>query len=358
MKISLRKHLPLATIALGVVLGLGACGVAGDADLGDDDRAALAARAGAPGPGDLDVSIAATRGSFSAGEAVALDVTFINRSQRAVRLLAWQAVADDLEEDLFRVAHADQAVAFTGPHYKRPTPTDADFVVLRPGASLTRPVDLTAFYDLARTGLYAIRYETELAGPAAQPFKLASNDVTVWIEGRAATSPDELGSLTYNKCTTTQIGTVQQAVGAASTMTNGASAYLANSPSATPRYTTWFGSFSTSGWSTARSHFTSIKDAIDTRPLSFDCGCKKRYYAYVYANQPYKVYLCSVFWSAPLTGTDSKGGTLVHEISHFDVVANTDDYAYGQTNAKALASSDPGKALSNADNHEYFAETR
>jgi peptidyl-Lys metalloendopeptidase len=43
-------------------------------------------------------------------------------------------------------------------------------------------------------------------------------------------------------------------------------------------------------------------------------------------------------------------------MSHFTVVAGTDDWAYGQTAAKALAISDPAKALDNADSHEYFAE--
>jgi peptidyl-Lys metalloendopeptidase len=90
--------------------------------------------------------------------------------------------------------------------------------------------------------------------------------------------------------------------------------------------------------------------------VKFDCGCKKKYYAYVYPNQPYNIYVCSVFWSAPMTGTDSKAGTLVHEMSHFYVVASTDDYVYGQTNAKNLAITNPNNAVDNADNHEYFAE--
>jgi peptidyl-Lys metalloendopeptidase len=108
--------------------------------------------------------------------------------------------------------------------------------------------------------------------------------------------------------------------------------------------------------STAKSHFTAIADAFDTKPITVDCGCKKKYYAYVYPNQPYEIYVCAVFWKAPLSGTDSKGGTLVHEMSHFNVVAATDDWAYGQTNCKSLALSDPQKALNNADSHEYFAE--
>jgi peptidyl-Lys metalloendopeptidase len=96
---------------------------------------------------------------------------------------------------------------------------------------------------------------------------------------------------------------------------------------------------------------------MDTQPITFDCTCKKKnVYAYVYPNQPYKIFLCGVFWTAPATGTDSKAGTLIHEMSHFNVVASTDDWAYGQTNAKNLALSDPVKAIDNADSHEYFAE--
>lgn len=68
------------------------------------------------------------------------------------------------------------------------------------------------------------------------------------------------------------------------------------------------------------------------------------------------VTLCSLFWSAPATGTDSKAGTLIHESSHFTKNGGTDDIAYGQTKAKALAKSSPAQAINNADSHEYFAE--
>src|SRR4029079_13497331 len=75
-----------------------------------------------------------------------------------------------------------------------------------------------------------------------------------------------------------------------------------------------------------------------------------------YRHQPYKIYLGRVYWSAPATGTDSQAGTLIHEVSHFTVVAGTDDLAYGQTAAKARATSAPASAIRNADSHEYFAE--
>jgi peptidyl-Lys metalloendopeptidase len=43
-------------------------------------------------------------------------------------------------------------------------------------------------------------------------------------------------------------------------------------------------------------------------------------------------------------------------MSHFNVVAGTDDWAYGQSAASSLAISDPNKAIDNADSHEYFGE--
>jgi peptidyl-Lys metalloendopeptidase len=76
----------------------------------------------------------------------------------------------------------------------------------------------------------------------------------------------------------------------------------------------------------------------------------------VYPAQPYAIYVCKAFWTAPLTGTDSRGGTLLHELSHFDVVAATDDHVYGQQGAAELARTDPARAVNNADSHEYFGE--
>lgn len=44
--------------------------------------------------------------------------------------------------------------------------------------------------------------------------------------------------------------------------------------------------------------------------------------------------------------------TLLHETSHFAANGGTNDYAYGQSAAKSLATSDPARAVMNADLHE------
>ena len=104
------------------------------------------------------------------------------------------------------------------------------------------------------------------------------------------------------------------------------------------------------------SNFTAIKDAFENKPVKIDCDCDEPYFAYVYPARPYTVWVCRAFWAAAVTGTDSRGGTLLHELSHFDVVAATDDHVYGQAGAAELARSAPERAINNADSHEYFGE--
>lgn len=52
----------------------------------------------------------------------------------------------------------------------------------------------------------------------------------------------------------------------------------------------------------------------------------------------------------------TQAGTLIHESSHFDNIAGTDDVVYGEPGCKQLALKDPDTALTNADSHEFFAE--
>lgn len=78
-------------------------------------------------------------------------------------------------------------------------------------------------------------------------------------------------------------------------------------------------------------------------------------YAYVMSNEvESNIYLGGQFWDAKTKGYDSKGGTIIHELSH--KLHGTDDHVYGQKGAKKLAKDDPAKATTNADNYEYFAE--
>jgi len=294
---------------------------------------------------------------------VVIKVTVTNTARHPVMLLSWQLPSDELDGPLFRITRDNQKVGYLGPIVKRGAPQATDRIKLDPGASLSYDVELTGAYDLSASGRYAIEYASR--GKHGDAVSLGSDPLYVWLEGRSAKPvpppppPPGGSSISYTgNCSASQQTALQAAVSAATNYATQSNAYLSSTtPSGTPRYTTWFGAYAPDRWNTAQAHFAAEQSAFTTQPLTLDCKCRKsNVYAYVYPTQPYKIYLCGAFWSAPLTGTDSRAGTLVHEMSHFNVVAGTDDWAYGQTAAKALAISDPVKAVDNADSHEYFAE--
>jgi peptidyl-Lys metalloendopeptidase len=318
--------------------------------------------------GGANVTLSVDKMSFSEKESVNVSVTISNPSKSALRILKWYTPFEDVEEPLFEVTRDGVPVEYIGAHYKRPQPVDNDFIILKSGESFTRTVDLADYYDLSVSGTYVVNYNVKTPGDfqasrvsAPQVEILKSNDVRLFVEGRAVKVPEPeapsavSGASSYTKCTTSQQTLVAQARNDAAAYASDSLNYLLAGATGA-RYTTWFGAYNSTRYSTVKGNFTNIKSAMDTASMNFNCGCKKRYYAYVYANQPYTIYLCSVYWQAPAIGTDSKAGTLIHETSHFTVVAGTEDWVYGQSGAKNLAITDPAKAIDNADSHEYFAE--
>lgn len=324
--------------------------------------------AAAPKDGPV-VSLSTTQTEFSAGQDVLVTVTYSNPTKHTVRILKWYTPADGLEESVFQVKLNGVPVAYTGAVYKRPAPTGGDYISLKSGESLSYTVNLGETYDLSGSGQYEIAFAAasynlfeEKGGGFKFRDSLSSEPISLKVEGRlpkvkpTPPPPPPPGSTSFNACTTAQQTILLNARAGATSYASSSENYLFANNTGTPRYVEWFGIFDASRYNTVKSHFTSLSDAWDNAGVTFDCKCKQPYYAYVYPDKPYTIYLCKVFWQAPLTGTDSQSGTLIHEMSHFFVVADTDDYVYGQTGARALAIESPDQAVMNADNHEYFAE--
>jgi peptidyl-Lys metalloendopeptidase len=322
---------------------------------------------GAAPKGGAVVSLSVEQGAFDSAQDVFVTVNISNPTNHTVRILKWFTPVQGVEEPLFAVMRDGEPVSYIGALYKRPAVTGQDYISLKSGESITSIVNLGDYYDLSEAGEYEIFYAVasfNLFEENGNAFKfrdsLVSEKISVSIHGQPkrppTPTPPPPGGIGFNRCTVDQQSLVTTAHENAKTYASESEDYLFGINAATSRYNTWFGAFTTSRYNTVKSHFTAISDAFDTAPVTYDCGCKQNYYAYVYPNQPYKIYLCKVFWTAPMTGTDSKAGTLIHEMSHFNVVAGTDDFVYGQVGAKNLAISNPDNAVMNADNHEYFAE--
>jgi peptidyl-Lys metalloendopeptidase len=326
--------------------------------------------ASTPIPASVSVFLNLDKSAYLTSDAVLLSVTIQNKGETPVQLLKWHTPVDGVQEPMFTVMRDGVAVKYIDRLYKRLPPTSADYITLQPGESLIREVDLAGSYDFSVTGNYSIRFDTAswnlfTEDPTYRPEmmdRLSSNEVIINVVGRPVPIRKPIlvtevvtGSTTFNQCSTTKQTSLVSARAQASIYSNQANDYLQTGIQGSLDRT-WFGIYNSTRYATARNHFSAIKNAMDTASVLFDCTCTSNYYAYVYPNEPYDIYLCNVFWSAPLTGTDSKAGTLIHEMSHFYVVASTSDYVYGQTGAMQLAITNPSQAVMNADNHEYFAE--
>jgi peptidyl-Lys metalloendopeptidase len=333
----------------------------------------------------LSVTLSSPANFVGAAEDVMVRVTYQNNSAEDLYLLRWETPLKGIEGNLFDVRVDGRSVPYTGRLYKRAAPTAEDYVRIPAGGSVSADVELSSVYEMSRTGEYAIRYraavQDTLRGDGAKVSTLqglrnlesnvlflgvernerAISEIEKGVEIAEAARPIQTKYLTpsYVSCSTTRQSSLVTALSNAQSISLKAKNYLASAiPSTDAAYKTWFGSYTSSRYSTVQAHYNSIYSAFVNQRFTFYCDCTDSSYAYVFANQPYRVHLCGAFWNAPSLGIDSKAGTLVHETSHFTVVAGTQDYAYGTTACRNLAVSNPDRATRNADSHEYFAETR
>ncbi len=307
----------------------------------------------------------------------AVRFTMRNDSSKPVRMLKWQTPFYGLNHDLFDIAVGGQEIEYVGAWYKRGAPGKDDWMVLKAGETRSIDVDLSEVYPFQASGQYEIKfatlvneYDEKLLSKAGPANEMQSFPLVRWVDGSDQFMHSDAGldvslgvkalnpTPTFESCSTTRQSQLNTALNSARSYGVNADNYFTSKTwsTVTTRYRTWFGTATSSRFNTGKSNFDKIENALANTRITFNCSCTQNYYAYVYPTQPYRVYLCNAFWSAPNTGTDSRAGTIIHELSHFDVLANTDDVAYGQTAAKSLATSNPTKALKNADSHEYFSE--
>jgi peptidyl-Lys metalloendopeptidase len=339
---------------------------------------------------ELKSAIEPARLGYGSSEPVNLRFTLSNRSDTPLSVLKWHTPLEGFNYNMFAVAKDGKFATYIGRLVKRGTPQPDDYITLKPHEELSVVIDLSEGYDIHEAGTYSVTLKTTLLDVGLEkPTQLVakaervglvpkqsldSNTVTFRIlEDRKVPRPipfhKDVSAITpklakqppiFRGCSTSQQTSLNDALTSAEGISGVAQFDLENTPLANrpnaQRYSTWFGSYDASRYSKVTSNFQQIHDALSNKTITFDCGCNNNWYAYVYPDTPYEIYLCNAFWSAPLTGTDSKAGTIVHESSHFYVVAGTTDHVYGQSGCQQLAMNNPSQAIENADSHEYFAE--
>lgn len=338
------------------------------------------------GGSELVAHVTVEKAALTMADSVNVRFTLTNQGADDLLVLKWKTPFAGFEGNLFVVERDGERVAYTGRMVKRAAPRATDYFRIPAGESASVTFDLSAVYDMRQPGNYTVRYEAAGIDVVREDFRrgqtvlgslgaLESDTAAMTLSGQALrgaepgqepvsanAAGDKALTPTYLNCTNSNISKIGSTLTNAQTYATNAYNFLVNlasgSRSTDVRFKTWFGTYSSSHYSTIQSHYNSLMNAFASQTFQLDCDCASdnTTYAFVYANQPYHVHLCGAFFSAPATGTDSKAGTLVHETSHFTVVAGTQDYAYGQSACKSLAISNSNHAIANADSHEYFAE--
>jgi|CXWL01.1.fsa_nt_gi peptidyl-Lys metalloendopeptidase len=350
--------LSLSGVVATVLMSFSACALAADGN-------------------SLSVQLSASSDKAAPSESVLWQIT--NRSSENLYVLRWETPLDGMSRSVFDVSLNGVPVRYMDKVVHWGHPEAKDFVKIAPGQTLSAEVNLAASYEMVDGGSYTVGFEGQLSYVVAEDAvkgkveelgsaQLAADPVSVYSAGRSPAFYSQLGAstgplsftkaATYANCSSSRQTTTAAAHTQAKTYASNGLSYL-NAGSTGARYTTWFGSYTSSRYSTVKSHFTKISGALNNSTVTYDCYCEPNLasaYAYVYPSQPYTIHVCNAFWAAPNSGTDSRGGTIVHEMSHFTVNGGTQDHVYGQTGAKNLARTNPKKAVANADNHEYFAE--
>jgi len=302
-----------------------------------------------------------------------IDVIISNNTDENVKVLKWNTpLENEIKNDLFDITINKEKVRYIGKMVKRGTPTESDYLTFQPKESKVISVKLSDYYDMSREGYYNVTYKRPVEFKFVKK-KIKINKTKIkeksstlkntlniyYIPNKNKNKNNEKQPAQFDQCTQTRIDVINAAHNNAIIISKNAALAMNNAerPTSGRRYVEWFGSSDVSRHDTVQNHFNSIYSALETKDITFACDCQEdRTYAYVNPNVPYVIHLCNAFWSALGVGTDSKAGTIVHEMSHFTVVADTDDFAYGQTRARELARTDPDSAVKNADSHEYFAE--
>ncbi len=321
----------------------------------------------------LDVRLSSAKDKQAPTATTVVEFMMVNNSAHPVAVLKAQTPFYGVQADLFSIEVKGQAAPYRGMLVKRGLPAADDYFTMEAYEVKRTTLDLSVSYAFNVDGVYSARFAQTLSGAidlstkgAVAKSKRASDIVFMDVSGaipEVVTQPAVAAkalALQFTNCSTSQKTALNTAFTSARIYSDTAKNYFAAN-SKTTRYKTWFGATTDAQrYDRVKTHYNNIFSALNTKQVVFECGSAQcsssSTFAFVYANSPYRIYTCNAFWNAANTGTDSRAGTIVHEASHFTVVAATSDFAYSQTAAKALAINDPNRAAGNADSHEYFAE--
>jgi peptidyl-Lys metalloendopeptidase len=319
---------------------------------------------------DLTVSIAPAveQSVLSPAEGAMLRFAITNTTDGELAFVRYNTPLGGFENDLFTVYRDGNQLPYIGKMALRLGPTTEDWVVLEAGETVESIINLAEAYDMRAGGNYVIRFnfpinsripderEGAIGERRGEPIQeIESNEVDIQVDG-PLTVPElakpEIRELAYSGCTSSQQTSISTARSNGSSLAAKAYNQMAAAGSTNTLYKTWFGAYTSTRYSTVRGKYNKIYTAFQ-RTWNYTCTtCQSGVIAYVYPSNPYNVWICAYFHQF---SAKQKGSFLLHEASHWTVVAATQDYGYGESFCKNLAKTNPTNAIKNADSYRYFS---
>jgi peptidyl-Lys metalloendopeptidase len=336
----------------------------------------------------LRATLAVEPKTLQGTDPVEVHVALENLSRQDLSILLWHTPLEGVWGDIFVVTHDGKPVAYRGPLAKRGMPNAADYLRLVPGKPASAVVDLAKFYAIEEPGRYTVQLRTEILDlgegtpeslaasfrhePHALSLPLVSREVAFDQVGRRVPvphrqlklHPTDLQSLTFEGCSQDQQQILQRALRQAANEAAIAFVGLDFLPEAlqpvSPLYAQWFGAYDKDRYAKVLNAYRNISNALSNYSVDFDCTTcpspNSSTIAYVWPDLPFGIYICGPYYALPDDGSNTKAGTIVHEMSHFNGIGNTVDLASGSTSCALLATRDPASAVQNADNYLFFAD--
>ena len=343
---------------------------------------------------------------YKFGEDVHCTMTITNTDSCDYQLLKDDTPLEGLCSDMFHITVGDKRLEYDGDIVKRAPPTEEDCVLIKAGGTLSATVDLSHVHGIDTEGEHTVQLKTSLRfHPNRSPgfldftqevksdilkFEIipdADRSKAKLTKGQEARENEKLQAKAEPAfILQTEVGKIalylegdypkhQEDGGQyqeAQTIEAYKCAYEAVAKSLlsvscklvwqtrdrAKVVTDWFGE---NHQNEAYRVYEGVKCGMEKKEFTLLPDMdprKKRWYAYTHKGTTI-IYLCQKYFKVNLTGTDSKMGTIVHELSH--ALAGTDDVkleqkCYGQDACLFLAKEHPEMAVRNADNYEYFAE--
>lgn len=107
------------------------------------------------------VSITLLNGKQSSEtNATGIIINIANNTEKSIKVLKWNTPLEGtLRADMFNVSIDNKKVSYVGIKVKRGAPTEEDYIIFQPKETKTINLDISNYYKMDSSGIYAISYK-------------------------------------------------------------------------------------------------------------------------------------------------------------------------------------------------------